>query len=111
MGIVIRLSNNPIMQGYDDLPTKYLKMKNINLYLIVCFLFVTKYTQAQQIEIPKLKKHIYYLADDKMKGRGTGSKEKYSKQQTISKKNSKNINYNPKVNMVTVSLSKPKYGK
>ncbi len=50
-------------------------MKNINLFLIVCALFVTKVAQAQQIEIPNLKKHIYYLADDKMQGRGTGSKE------------------------------------
>ncbi|MCA5004532.1 M20/M25/M40 family metallo-hydrolase [Sphingobacterium bovistauri] len=30
---------------------------------------------AQEIEINRLKKHIYYLADDKMKGRATGSKE------------------------------------
>lgn len=50
-------------------------MKNINLFLIICALFVTKLAQAQQIEIPNLKKHIYYLADDKMQGRGTGSKE------------------------------------
>lgn len=28
-----------------------------------------------QIKLDNLKKHIYYLADDKMKGRGTGSKE------------------------------------
>lgn len=30
---------------------------------------------AQEIEIDNLKKHVYYLASDKMKGRGTGSKQ------------------------------------
>ena len=30
---------------------------------------------AQEIEIKNLKKHVYFLADDKMKGRGTGSKQ------------------------------------
>ena len=30
---------------------------------------------AQSIEVKRLKKHVYYLADDAMKGRGTGSKE------------------------------------
>ncbi|MHC5202395.1 M20/M25/M40 family metallo-hydrolase [Myroides sp. LJL119] len=30
---------------------------------------------GQEIELSKLQKHVYYLASDKMKGRGTGSKE------------------------------------
>lgn len=30
---------------------------------------------GQEVEISRLKKHIYYLSDDKMKGRGTGSKQ------------------------------------
>lgn len=30
---------------------------------------------AQEIEIKKLKKHVYFLAHDNMKGRGTGSKQ------------------------------------
>ena len=32
-------------------------------------------SKAQHIEIKNLRKHIYYLADDNMKGRPTGSKE------------------------------------
>lgn len=60
-------------------------MKNINLFLIAGLLFVTKLAQAQQIEIPNLKKHIYYLADDKMKGRGTGSKEVFKAADYIEK--------------------------
>lgn len=30
---------------------------------------------AQEIEVENLKKHVYFLASDKMKGRGTGSKQ------------------------------------
>ena len=60
-------------------------MKNINLFLILCLLCLTKYAQAQQIEISNLKKHIYYLADDKMKGRGTGSKEVFKAADYIEK--------------------------
>ena len=48
---------------------------------------------AQEIEIKNLKKHVYFLADDKMKGRGTGSEENL-KLQNILRKNSKNINFN-----------------
>ncbi|WP_398455483.1 M20/M25/M40 family metallo-hydrolase [Sphingobacterium thalpophilum] len=50
-------------------------MKNISMFLSICCFILFKSVHAQQIEIPNLKKHIYYLADDKMKGRGTGSKE------------------------------------
>jgi len=42
---------------------------------LILFLVLSLPSFAQEIEIPRLKKHIYYLADDKMKGRGTGSKE------------------------------------
>lgn len=45
------------------------------MFLSICCFILFKSVHAQQIEIPNLKKHIYYLADDKMKGRGTGSKE------------------------------------
>jgi Zn-dependent M28 family amino/carboxypeptidase len=45
-------------------------MKTI-LFLIFSLLFYS--LQAQ--EIKSLKKHIYFLANDKMKGRGTGSKQ------------------------------------
>lgn len=41
--------------------------------VLMVLIFITKLSSAQ-INIDKLKKHIYYLADDKMKGRGTGSK-------------------------------------
>ena len=50
----------------------------MNKYIITTtlFLFLIGFKLcAQEIEISKLKKHIYYLADDKMKGRATGSTE------------------------------------
>ena len=39
------------------------------------FLLLSLPSTGQEIETSRLKKHIYYLADDKMKGRGTGSKQ------------------------------------
>lgn len=39
------------------------------------FLSFSMFTFSQEIEIKNLEKHVYYLASDKMKGRGTGSKE------------------------------------
>jgi Zn-dependent M28 family amino/carboxypeptidase len=36
---------------------------------------ISSLINAQNIEVKNLKKHVYFLADDKMKGRGTGSKE------------------------------------
>lgn len=53
-------------------------MKKINsLFSVILFitlaLTATKPAVAQ-INTDNLKKHVYYLADDKMKGRGTGSK-------------------------------------
>ncbi|NGM74724.1 M20/M25/M40 family metallo-hydrolase [Sphingobacterium sp. SGL-16] len=44
------------------------------LFILLLVLLSAKLT-AQEIEISRLKKHIFYLADDKMKGRATGSKE------------------------------------
>lgn len=38
-------------------------------------LFVSAQSVLAQIKQENLKKHIYYLADDNMKGRGTGSKQ------------------------------------
>lgn len=51
-------------------------MKN-RLTLIITLLFCCAGfpLSAQNIEIKKLKKHIYYLADDKLQGRATGSAE------------------------------------
>lgn len=49
-------------------------MKILSLLLLYC-LFSAKTLLAQDIRIENLKKHIYFLADDNMKGRGTGSKE------------------------------------
>lgn len=43
--------------------------------MIIVSLIVGAKSFAQDIEIKKLKKHVYFLADDKMKGRGTGSEE------------------------------------
>ncbi len=44
------------------------------LILVTLFFYAVKFN-AQDIEIKNLKKHVYFLADDMMKGRGTGSKE------------------------------------
>ena len=45
-------------------------------YLIAILFFVVGLkSYSQEIEVGNLKKHIYFLADDKMKGRGTGSKQ------------------------------------
>jgi len=49
-------------------------MKYISLF-ILGFIVLVGPSHAQQIDVKNLKKHIYYLADDKMKGRATGSKE------------------------------------
>lgn len=40
---------------------------------------------AQDIEQERLKKHVYYLASDKMKGRGTGSKQNLKAAKYIAK--------------------------
>ncbi len=55
-------------------------------YLILFILISTSNTVfTQNIKIKNLKKHIYYLADDQMKGRGTGSDENLKTAQYISK--------------------------
>lgn len=48
-----------------------------NLSLLFCFMFFIKLSSVfgQEVEIKNLKKHIFHLADDKMKGRATGSRE------------------------------------
>lgn len=43
--------------------------------VIILSLIVGAKSFAQEIEVKNLKKHVYFLADDKMKGRGTGSEE------------------------------------
>lgn len=48
-------------------------MKTFLIHLSIFLLSFSSY--AQEIKIENLKKHVYYLADDKMKGRGTGSKQ------------------------------------
>ena len=45
-----------------------------NLLLLSLFLFNLQIIFAQDIQIEQLKKHIGYLASDKLKGRGTASK-------------------------------------
>ncbi|RYE38878.1 MAG: M20/M25/M40 family metallo-hydrolase [Sphingobacteriales bacterium] len=45
-------------------------------YLFVLFFItVTLRSFAQQVDIENLKRHVFFLASDKMKGRGTGSKQ------------------------------------
>lgn len=41
---------------------------------------------AQEIEVENLKKHVYFLASDKMKGRGTGSKQNLKAAKYIERK-------------------------
>lgn len=50
-------------------------MKNLSLFLYFLIIFNVTPSYAQQIEQKNLEKHIYYLADDRMEGRATGSKE------------------------------------
>ncbi|MFD1768482.1 M20/M25/M40 family metallo-hydrolase [Sphingobacterium suaedae] len=47
----------------------------LQIVAVLMLSFLTFRTTSAQIQTEKLKKHIYYLADDKMKGRGTGSKQ------------------------------------
>jgi Zn-dependent M28 family amino/carboxypeptidase len=47
-----------------------------HFFFFTALLFLLSFKlSAQEIDINRLKKHIYFLADDKMKGRATGSKE------------------------------------
>ena len=56
-------------------------------YLIVLvFLVLGLSSYAQDIETKNLKKHVYFLARDKMKGRGTGSKQNLKAAKYIEKK-------------------------
>ena len=54
-----------------------MKMNTRNLWMISLLLSATV-TKAQRIQTENLRKHIYYLADDKLKGRapGTGGEKK-----------------------------------
>lgn len=48
----------------------------MKLVLAIClFLASSPIALSQEIDLDLLKKHVYHLADDKMKGRGTGSKQ------------------------------------
>jgi Zn-dependent M28 family amino/carboxypeptidase len=49
-------------------------MRKIQAFLVLSLIVFSHFSQAQ-IDQDQLKKHIYYLADDKMKGRGTGSRQ------------------------------------
>ncbi|MGV0919082.1 M20/M25/M40 family metallo-hydrolase [Empedobacter falsenii] len=53
--------------------------------VIILSLVVGTKSFAQEIEIKNLKKHVYFLADDKMKGRGTGSEENLKAAKYIAK--------------------------
>ena len=47
----------------------------MKLYYFICLFSVYIFSNAQEVEVKHLKKHIFFLASDKMKGRGTGSKQ------------------------------------
>lgn len=53
--------------------------------VIILSLVVGAKSFAQEIEVKNLKKHVYFLADDKMKGRGTGSEENLKAAKYIAK--------------------------
>lgn len=48
------------------------KMKNAIAILLLCITFLQ--TKAQEIKVAQIKKDVYFLADDKLQGRGTGEK-------------------------------------
>lgn len=50
-------------------------MKQLRLFLLFIFSLSIIPCIAQEIDINNLKKHVYYLSSDHMKGRATGSKE------------------------------------
>ena len=81
-------------------------------YLILFILISTSNTVfTQNIKIKNLKKHIYYLADDQMKGRGTGSDENLKTAQYISKQFKKyGLKFNQKPNY-GIYISGPETGK
>ncbi len=58
-------------------------MKNLKLFLLFTFVLSFANVFAQEVSIKNLKEHIYYLADDAMKGRSTGSPEIESAAQYI----------------------------
>jgi len=91
-----------------------LKISLISSFLSI--LLLLPICLAAQIKQANLKKHIYYLASDKMKGRGTGSKEvnkaanyieKHFKKYGLSPKGEKRYRqtFTAKVRRVTVSDS------
>jgi Zn-dependent M28 family amino/carboxypeptidase len=47
----------------------------MRLFFTIVFLSLSLNVFSQEIDVKNLEKHVYYLASDKMKGRGTGSKE------------------------------------
>jgi Zn-dependent M28 family amino/carboxypeptidase len=56
-------------------------------YLIALFFSVVALNSfAQEFETENLRKHVYFLASDKMKGRGTGSKQNLKAARYIEKK-------------------------
>ncbi|UIR55160.1 M20/M25/M40 family metallo-hydrolase [Sphingobacterium sp. SRCM116780] len=58
---------------------------DIKFSLLVLFSILCLTTNAQYSNIALVKKHINYLANDKMKGRGTGSKEVFKAADYIEK--------------------------
>lgn len=50
-------------------------MRNLVLFFYFILFCNITCSYGQDVDIKNLKKHVYYLADDKMKGRATGSQE------------------------------------
>lgn len=57
---------------------------------IFILMFLVQPLFAQQIEVEQIKKHVYFLASDKMKGRGTGSKQANKASEYVKKHFKKN---------------------
>ena len=63
-------------------------------YILAFFLLASIQVFSQEIDENLLKKHVYHLADDKMKGRGTGSKQNIKAAKYIAKE-FKKLNLKP----------------
>ena len=63
-------------------------------YILAFFFIISVQVFSQEINEKLLKKHVYHLADDNLKGRGTGSKENTKAAKYIAKE-FKKLNLKP----------------
>ena len=85
-------------------------MKSLTLFFtILIFSFYT--VSAQEISVSQLKKHIKFLASDKLKGRGTGTQDELTAANYI-RTNYSNLKLSPKGNLnsyyYSYTFKKPK---